>query len=211
VRRAETLLEGGGQDEALHRQARARRAELEQGEAAARQREAERKKDRRMLERLEECRFLKTMMRGDGFDTTEAVAGYEEAFREYGIDPDELSAKEAAARVKASALRAELAAAMDDWGLLCVDVKLKRLLRPKDKGVKVNADRAGWLFEAARTADDTDPWRNGLRAALTRPNLFTIQADLTKLARSADVVKVPPPSLALLGECLGNLGSPAQA
>jgi serine/threonine-protein kinase len=209
--RAATLLEGEVQDPVLLEQARSRRAELEKEERQAQALDAARKRDRRMLARLEECRFLKTMMKGDGFDTTAAVAGYEEAFREYGLDPDKLSVQEAVARVKASPIRADLAAGLDEWGLLCVDVKFKRMMGMLADAPKVNAERTPWLFEVARIADTGDPWRNTLRATLTRPNLFTIGSDLAKLARSADVVKVPPPSLALLGECLGNLGNPREA
>jgi serine/threonine-protein kinase len=208
--RAETLLQEEGQDPLLLEQARSRRKVLEKEQRQAQQLDAARKRDRRMLGRLEECRFLKTMMSGDGFDTTGAVAGYEAAFREYGIDRDRLTAREASARVKASPLRADLASALDEWGLLCVDVKFKRLIG-KLADRKVNAERTPWLFEVARTADADDPWRNTLRARLTRPNLFTISTDLAKLARAADVKKVPPPSLALLGESLGNLGNPKEA
>jgi tetratricopeptide (TPR) repeat protein len=87
-----------------------------------------------------------------------------------------------------------MAAALDDWA----SVRREKM-----------RDRVGALrlTEAARAADP-DPWRNRLRDALDLPERHDRAEALRALARSAEIDKLPPVSLTLLGSALTEAGDP---
>jgi len=123
------------------------------------------------------------------FHTTEAAAAYEAVFREYGIDVVGRGEGEAADLVRASAIRPQLVAALDDWAMV----------RLEDSG------RDRLLAVAAKA--DPDPWRTDLRVAVARRD----RTRLGELADTADLVAQPPGSLEMLGVALGAVGDAAGA
>jgi serine/threonine protein kinase len=117
----------------------------------------------------------------------ERDAAYSQAFRDYGIDLADLSAAEAAERIQGRSIRADLARPLDFWSF-----------------VRRHARTAGapdWkqLLEVAEAADPDD-WRNQLRAALRGDDREALMA----LAGAANVRRLPPETLTLLGKTLGD-------
>jgi serine/threonine protein kinase/tetratricopeptide (TPR) repeat protein len=175
VKRAEGILAGGGSE-------------------GARERVRDLRKDLEMAVRLEEARLPWAGAGPAPAELAGRVASYSQAFRDYGIDVEALSPAEAAARVRARAIRLELALALDHWAR-----DRRKLHRPDDTGWKR-------LVAVARAADP-DPRRNRLREALERRD----RTALMELATSSEVASLPAPTLALLGEALIELGAFGQA
>jgi serine/threonine-protein kinase len=105
-----------------------------------------RSKDRRMLARLA---AIHTDIDLD-LDFGRADREHVTAFRDYGIDVDQLQPAEAAARISESQIAAELADVLDQWTFI-------RRMR--------NSPRVRHLTLVAKAADP-DPWRCRLRDAL---------------------------------------------
>ncbi len=143
--------------------------------------------DLAMVQRLEQVRLGKSALKGSDFDEAGADAGYRRAFHAYGIDVMVGDPREAAAWLQARTIRVELAAALEDWALVCRDN------RPRED--------AAWkaLLALARVVDP-DPWRNRLREALEQGDLAT----LNKLADSDEVAHLPPSTVVLLGRALAK-------
>jgi serine/threonine-protein kinase len=100
---------------------------------------------------------------------------YETAFREAGIGNAQDEPASVAARIRASAVREALVAALDDWAVSVTDKARRR-----------------WLLEVARLADpDQVDWRSRAR----NPNAWDDRAALAELAESAPVAS---PSVQLL-------------
>jgi tetratricopeptide (TPR) repeat protein len=127
---------------------------------------------------------------GKGGARPEASAGqYREAFRAAGLDLAALDPREAAKRVSASGVKAELVAALDDWALWEADAALRdRLL-----AVAAQADPGGWTDRLR------DPAVRGDKAAVA------------KLASSADLEKAVPATLCVLAELMRRHGLSADA
>jgi tetratricopeptide (TPR) repeat protein len=115
---------------------------------------------------------------------------YAKAFQEYGIDVAELPITEAAERIRSRRIRRELTRALDFWSFM-----RRRVNNQKAPEWKV-------LLELA-TAADPDPWRTQLRQCLVRDD----RKALHELAASADVGKLPPSNLVLLGWSLNDAGA----
>jgi tetratricopeptide (TPR) repeat protein len=161
---AERAVEAAlGQAEVLQRQERWQEAlavltvaegQLEgRGLGALRQRVERSRRDVDMLMRLEEAALQPAA--GDlqlGLDYAGADRLYAEAFARYGIDPTSPDPREAAQRVRASAIAERLVSGLDDWAFA------------RDK---VAAGGGAALRAVADLADD-DPWRRRLRAAAGR-------------------------------------------
>jgi tetratricopeptide (TPR) repeat protein len=143
-------------------------------------------KNRRMRARLEEIRLNKSELKDDQFDVKRAVGKYASAFRDYGIDVENLPAEQAAEKIRRCAIAVELAAALDDWGEASGDAEERRR-----------------LLDLARQAD-ADPWRQRLRAALAERDYET----LVEAARSPEASGLPPATLYLLGKALADVGAP---
>ena len=97
------------------------------------------------------------------FNNAQADRGYEVAFREAGLGEVKQDPSSVAARVKASAIRGTLVAALDDWAV-CVQKK----------------DRQDWLLEVARRADE-ETWRDQVRD----PAAWRSRAGLVELVQTA--------------------------
>jgi serine/threonine-protein kinase len=149
------------------------------------------KADRELLEKLVDIRSAEA----DDPDGSASDAAYARAFREVGIDVDDLGAEMAATRIKArpAGVPLALAAAIDDWAVQ------RRKARPKD------AD--GWmrLVGAARGADP-DPQRDQLRQIWSQPDRKAQREPLRELARGADPQGWPVQSLDLLASVLAEAG-----
>jgi tetratricopeptide (TPR) repeat protein len=152
------------------------------GPAALRRRVEQMRKDVEMLARLEEVRLRVAEPRGTD-------AAYAEAFRAYGIDVGKLEPREAARRVRASAIRAEVVAGLDGWALV------------KPGGA---ARKALW---AVADAADASPWRQALRQALATRDIKKLQA----LAAEPEADRQPPAVLVLLAEGLSRAGLAGEA
>src|SRR5262249_29970187 len=110
--RADGLLAQGGAEDALAQQVRALLTELREGE-----------RDRRMLARLEEVRLGGTAVTDGHFDEQARGVEYAAAFREYGLDLEQLSDTNAAERLRARPICMELAAALEDWAAVTLQAK----------------------------------------------------------------------------------------
>jgi eukaryotic-like serine/threonine-protein kinase len=174
ARRARTLVEQGGRDERLRRQVLDLVGDLE------------------AVRKLEEVR-LQTTEQWNDLHVEQAEADYARAFRELGIDVDRLDPAEAAARVRARMIRAELLAFLDQW----VRVRRDRRFVAKD-----------WrpLLAVSRAADP-DPVRNRVRDAWEGGD----RGALLRLAADASVPELPPPTLLLLADSLVRHGAAAEA
>jgi tetratricopeptide (TPR) repeat protein len=169
ARRAEGLAAVGGSPE-LQRRVRERRADLE------------------MVGRVDDLRMRWFEVKGGGTDNAWVDRAFAAAFREYGIDVEELPSEVAAERMCARTIRTELAMALDSW------VEARRRARPKDPSVKR-------LVEVAQ-AVDPDAWRNQMRAAVWARDRNTLKG----LASAADAQSVPAGSQAHLGGILQSMG-----
>jgi serine/threonine protein kinase len=153
---------------------------------------AELHKDLGMARRLEEIHSHPK--KEDIFTGHELAAEYLRAFQDYGIDLAVLSVAEAAERIQARSIRLELARGLDFWSAM-----RRRAGNPGPPDWQ-------WLLEVAKAADP-DLWRIQLRNALQRGDRSTLEA----LAASADIPRLPPDTLHLLGTALNDVGNPEQA
>jgi cytochrome c-type biogenesis protein CcmH/NrfG len=147
--------------------------------------------DIKTVERFEELR----RQHPDITDWDRVDAGYLRVFREYGIDPDALSVEEAAARVAKSQIMFELTVALDTWAW-------RLQIAPVDR----NPPRWHRLRKIQRTADP-DPFRQRLHRAADRPGPNALP-ELRAMAAEADVARLQPRTLALLGGKLVECGDP---
>jgi tetratricopeptide (TPR) repeat protein/predicted Ser/Thr protein kinase len=178
ARRAEGLAQGGPVEPGLAERVAALLREL-----------GEEEKDRQMIAELDGVRLRQAEVTEWRSDTPGSSPRYAEAFRRYGLDVEALPAAEAARRVRGSAIREELLAALDQWAW------------SHEKG-----PRREKLWDVAGGADD-NPWRRALRGAARRAD----RARLKELAADARALEQPPVVLALLGEALQGVGLPGEA
>jgi tetratricopeptide (TPR) repeat protein len=153
--------------------------------------------DFRMVVWVEDVRLLRTGLRDGHFDVATADGAYESAFRDYGIDVAAQDPGEAAARIAARSIRAELAAALDGWA------EIRRGL--------AHPGGLSWqkLLAIARQAD-SDPQRAALRDAVLRGDrqrLVERAAYLAKQANDDEIRELSPVTLMLLAESLRVLGA----
>jgi serine/threonine-protein kinase len=147
AKRARGLLAQGESDGALRARVDAAVAEVEQAHAEAENQIAEITRDRTLLAELEEIR----LGRSGHWDPKRTDEAYALAFRKFGIDFEQLDAKDAGQRIVQRSQPVELASYVDDWALQ----------RRKVQGTR---DELSWrrLLMAAKGADP-DPWRVALR------------------------------------------------
>jgi tetratricopeptide (TPR) repeat protein len=137
-------------------------------------------RDLAFVVRLDDIRFRKwafvaeTGGKGD-FNWRIAAPEYRRAFADRGLDLTTLPPADAAGMIAASAIRAEVVAAVDDWALWETDPLRQRLLE-----VAVRADPGAWT--------------DRLRA----PELPEDRAALQKLAADADPRRLSPEALVVL-------------
>jgi serine/threonine-protein kinase len=134
-------------------------------------------------------------LKGEAFFTGhEQDAAYAKVFADCGIDVATLPVAEAAERIRTRRIRHELVRGLEFWSLAR---RYANSQAPPD-----------WkqLLEIAKAADQ-DVWRNQVRDALKAEDRRALQA----LAASADVRRLPPQTLVLLGRTLNELGGQEQA
>ncbi len=143
--------------------------------------------DLHMIQRLEQLRIQRGM---DLHGHERHRLAYARAFTDFGIDVENLSPPDVAARIRSRPSTAvRLAAALDDWAIVLRDWGLRDKTR----------DPATWkrLLEAARLADP-DPWRSQLRQLMGQEDLNALR----KLADASDIAALPVQSLQLMGNAL---------
>jgi predicted ribosomally synthesized peptide with SipW-like signal peptide len=144
--------------------------------------------DLELVARLDDIRFRKWMWiavkSGKGkFNHQIAAPEYRQAFAKRDLDLTTLDPAEAAKRIAASALKAELVAAVDDWALYEPEPSLR--------------DR---LLDVARRADP-GPWTNRLRNSAVLIDRDAVE----KLAKDADPASTSAATLSMLARRMEHL------
>ncbi len=147
-----------------------------------------------MVARLEEVRLRAAQVKDNQFNYRQADPEYALAFKEYGIDVDQLEVGPAAERIAARQIPVELAAALDDWA------QVRKFIRPQDE--------QSWrhLLAIAREADP-DPWRLQWRNLLEKED----RQGLLDLAASAAIPDLPPVTLVKIAFSLRSAGAIREA
>jgi tetratricopeptide (TPR) repeat protein/serine/threonine protein kinase len=167
VKRAEGLVAGAGVSAGLAQRVHQWRSDLD------------------TVVRLDEIRSDQVREKDGGFDWRDADAAYETLFKRYGLDPGTHDAGEAAERIRASAIRDDLLAGLDNWVL----ARSFTGLPGREK-----------LLDVARRAD-ADPWRNRLREGIVSRD----REALLELSRDEGLLSQPPADLLLLNRVLREL------
>jgi tetratricopeptide (TPR) repeat protein/tRNA A-37 threonylcarbamoyl transferase component Bud32 len=191
----ETALDKAGD---LGRQARwaEARAVLDQtrerlGEAGPedlRQRVEQASADLELVDRLEAIRLKRSTLVEGKFDNQSAERDYAATFRDAQLGTEGEQAETVASRIRNTAVREQLVAALDDWA-----------------AVTQNQPRRAWLLEVARRADP-DPWRDRFRD----PGVWRDRGRLEGLAKELlddenQLARQSPQLLAALAAVLGGL------
>jgi tetratricopeptide (TPR) repeat protein len=136
---------------------------------------------------MEEARLRRSAAADTGLDYSGSDRAYVAAFAGYHLDLSGPRPEEAAERIRTSAVRRHLLAALDDWA--CV----KDQLRPG----------SGEILRAVARQVDDDPWRQQLRDPRVRQD----RAALERLAGREDVLAEPSATLEQLGMALQAVGA----
>jgi serine/threonine-protein kinase len=143
--------------------------------------------DLELAENLDTARLRAATPAEGQFGPAGAEQLYEKTLAKAGLSLPGGDSEAVAARVRDSAVRAEIVAALDDWASITPD----------------EAWRA-WLLAVARGADP-DPSRDRLR----RPELWQDAPGLTRLVKELRVEDLSPQLLTALGRILGKTGGEA--
>jgi serine/threonine protein kinase/tetratricopeptide (TPR) repeat protein len=154
------------------------------GSASLSERVEARRRDAALVARLEEARLQSSAVRDKTFDYAGSDWAYETAFAEHGLAASDLTPEEAAGRIRTSAIRVQLVAALDEWAYI------------KDR---LRAGSGDALRAVAGLADD-DRWRGQLRD----PQVLKDRAALERLAAEEGVLLQPPANLVLLAGALSH-------
>jgi serine/threonine-protein kinase len=177
----------------------AQRAEaaLASGEAdeAIQQRVRDVLRDLTFVVRLDRIRLGHATMPAEGqiyFPDSRAIQEYAQAFHEYGVDVEQLSAAMAINRLAAlSALTPPIIAALDNWA--------------EARRRKFGMDDPGWKsLVAIERGIDKDPLREQIWDCLGQPVTPELQARLRRLAESIDVKSQSSQTLVMLARLLVN-------
>jgi tetratricopeptide (TPR) repeat protein len=186
--RAAALAEHGPADEDLWDRVTTLREEL-----------AEEERDRRLFADLEAARLAQagTDVARSLFTRERAVPLFREALRSYGLPVGEAEPAAVAERIRQrpAAVREALLAALDDWTDLAVD--------PRYRVAEPHLD---WLRRVVAAAEP-EGWGKELRAALAEKDEGRRRAALERLARGADVRKLPARALTRLASRLTDAGA----
>jgi serine/threonine protein kinase/tetratricopeptide (TPR) repeat protein len=140
-------------------------------------------RDVALITRLQEARLKGSINGLDGKRAGDRL--YSAVFAEQGLDVAKLDFESTARQIRASAIRKQLVAALDDWAFV------KQGL-PDGNAVS--------LRTIVRLADD-DPWRRQIRDLWEAND----QETLLRLADAEEVLSQPPANLLLLSDLLGRL------
>jgi serine/threonine-protein kinase len=143
--------------------------------------------DLALVDRLEAIRLKRSEIVEGQFDNRGTERDYVAAFRDAGLGKVDEDTETVAARIRGSAVREQLVAALDHWTTVTDDPR-----------------RAAWLLAVARRADP-DPWRDRFRD----PDVWRDPARLAALAKELlddekQLTRQGPQLLAALG---GDLSS----
>jgi serine/threonine protein kinase len=163
-----------------------------EGSEELRRRVRDLRRDLEMVIRMEQIRDEVMIEVADDqkitFDLAKADREYLRAFAEYGVDIHSIPVEEAAQRLRAGSIAAELAAALDNWALA--------------RSSLAKGDKSWQRLIVLAKAADPDEWRGRLRDAWARKDRPALQA----LAASEQVHLLPPHTLFLLGVTLREVG-----
>ena len=184
VARALALVSAGDTSSDVQAEVEELRAALEQGD-----------RDASMAARLGE-------IRSSDERSSSVYAEYVDAFSEYGIDVENLSAQEIARKIRAAPtdLAWSMVLALDDWSLRR---QYQRLRVPSRRRTGTDWE----LLREAASAADPDPLRDQLRQAASSED----SERLLCLAESTDFAQLEPVSLNLLAMGLRKTGELARA
>jgi eukaryotic-like serine/threonine-protein kinase len=160
-----------------------------EGDPATADRVHQRLRELEFIDRLERIRMERATQVEEEFHIAVVDRDYARAFREYGVDVDELPVETSIDRLKARpALAVVLAVALDDW------------VRPRRRVSKDDAARWKRLVAVARGIDP-EPLRDRIRAAWGQP-VAKVPDDLLRLADSIDVWAQHTATLGMLTRAL---------
>jgi serine/threonine-protein kinase len=145
-------------------------------------------RDLNLVARLDGVRLERSIQVGRRFDYESADRSYAGEFAEAGLGTVGDDPQAVADRVRDSAVRCALVAALDDWALCASRQRWRR----------------DWLLEVARRADP-DPWRDRARS----PAMWEDVAALEHLAAEEPVTEQSPPLIAALARHLKDAGRDA--
>jgi serine/threonine-protein kinase len=141
-------------------------------------------RDRKLLAALDAARLAQAQTRSkeNRYDFEQAVPLFRKAFEDYGLPAGQGTPKAAAERLRQrpAAVREGVSAALDEWIDLATD--------PEHKITEPDLD---WLRAVAAALELEEGWTRELRTVLAAKDRAKQQAGLEKLAREADVRKVP--------------------
>lgn len=201
---AETLVGTHGLPEDLCARVAALGSRLRQEESEAQERAERVVRDHRMRLRLDEIAIPPDSELGlTGFEAREAQrkdTALARAFAEYGLDLQRLSTGEALRGIRESAIRTELAVALETWAL--ERQYLQQMAMARGGGPRADPGSWRYLMKLARDADD-DPLRTKLRTLVLEERLD--EETLESLARSVEPTETPPLTLTLLGRSFMRL------
>jgi serine/threonine-protein kinase len=148
--------------------------------------------DLNLVDRVEIIRLRSATVINNKFDDRTADRDYAAVFREHGLGEEGEEAEAVAARVRDSAVREQLVAALDNWAEVTKDLR-----------------RQAWLLEVARRADP-DAWRDRFRDPEIWRNRAALEALAGELLSEKDqLAKQKPQLLTLLGAALQLLEADA--
>jgi tetratricopeptide (TPR) repeat protein/serine/threonine protein kinase len=155
--------------------------------------------DLEFIDRLEQIRMKEATLVGRSFDYDGTDRAYAAAFRDFGVDVDELAVKESIERFKAyPPLAIPVAAALEHW-VVC-----------RCSLTKVDNDSLKPLVAVARGIDP-DPLRDASRATLGEPDSEQKRNVLCQVAESIEIRAQPPATLDRLARALRRLKHPDEA
>jgi serine/threonine-protein kinase len=164
----------------------------EAGSEELRQRLEQAIADLALVDRLEGIRLKRSAIVEGKLDSQGADRDYATTFRGAGLSGEGEEPETVAARLRASAVREHLLAALDDWAAVTVDIK-----------------RRAWLLAVARQAD-RDEWRDRFRDPQMWQNPTGLKALAQELlADNRQLARQKPPLLAVLGAALSATGADA--
>jgi tetratricopeptide (TPR) repeat protein/tRNA A-37 threonylcarbamoyl transferase component Bud32 len=153
--------------------------------------------DRQLAMELEEIRFQRFVLVRNEHDFAAPTRAYPKVFGRIGLNVLSGDVTATAAQIRASVLKEQLVAALDDWAVLAWHLK-----RSKEQM---------HLLQLARLADPS-PWGDRLRdEAIWRDRTIAQRLTDELLADTKAWTKQSPQMLALVGEGLNSIGGDARS
>lgn len=212
AKRAEASLQTGEPSEVLRQRVSDLIQSLEIEQADANKLSIENEKDRKLFARIEAIR-VQFVEADDVFQDRDTIKidadrAYAEAFREFGIDIDQVETTEAASKLRQCSQQLDVAWAIDAWAL-------------NRKFISFDSSSGYWIAERVRQAQrlfdlaaaiDPDPWRcairnctrsDGYREALGLPPANVSDSNYSKirtlLQNEIELARQPARALYVIG------------